>query len=134
MKKAFLIIAFFFAAASSNLALAGSQTYTSPWRKPYDEGESGFDHIDVNINSYCYLLQLSGTFYPSNSEPADNTYCHFSFYDSSDFGLIYSYLYDYNWYSSTSFSYTDSSYKYYNAVNAYANISNGSATYTVSWY
>lgn len=138
MKKALLIIALFFAFVSSNLTLASTQSYTSPWRKPYDEGESGIDRMNVNINSYCSFLQFSGTFSPSSSWPASDTYCDFSFYNidpvNSIYGHVYGYIYGAYSNSNPSFSYVDSNYNYWGVIQATMNVSNGSATFTVDWY
>jgi len=131
MKKAFLIIALLFTVFSSNIALAGYQSYTSPWRFPYYESDG--DKIDVNINSYCSYLQLSGTFYPSSSWPTGDTYCDFSFYDSG-YGSIYGYYYGIYGNSDPSFNYVNSNYTYWGVIAAHANVSNGSATYSVYWY
>lgn len=137
MKKTFLFLALLFTIVSSNLALAGSQSYTSPWRKPYDEGESGYDLMVVNINSTCSYLQFSGTFYPSSSWPATDTYCDFNFYHNNSpvqYGWVYTYIYGAYTNSNPSFSYVDTSYTYWNVIEARMNVSNGSATFTVDWY
>ena len=138
MKKALLVIALFFVAISSNFALAGSQSYTSPWRKPYDEGESGIDRMNVNINNYCSAVQFSGTFYPSSAWPASDTYCDFSFYhiDTANniYNSVYGYIYGAYTNSNPSFNYTDSNSNYWGVIQATMNVSNGSATCTVDWY
>jgi hypothetical protein len=135
MKKVILIIAMFFASFSSSVALAGSQSYTSPWRPP--SFEEGGDNMYVNVNSYSNL-QLSGTFYPSVSYPETYTYCDFSFYSysatPSNSGHIYGYIYGKYTENDPYFSYTTPNYQHWDTIFANMNVSNGYATMTVSWY
>jgi|GEM_PF-2269250 len=134
MKKAFLIIALLLVAFSSNLALAGTQSYTSPWRKPFDEGETGNDRMIVNINSYCTWFQLSGTFNPTGTWPNNDTYIDLQVYNSAGSGFPeYGYYFGPYGSNNTNISFTEYNSTWAQAL-VYMNISNGSATVTVDWY
>jgi hypothetical protein len=136
MKKSFLFLALLFTVLSSNLALAGSQSYTSPWRKPYDEGESGYDRMEVNINSFCGFFEVTGSFNPTITYPSMDTYMDLAVYNtanSSPWSPVYSYLYaSYGPYN-TSIYYSESGNTWGQAL-VYMNISNGSGNVTVNWY
>jgi hypothetical protein len=134
MKKTLLTIALLFAFFSSNFALAGTYTYTSPWRPPYFE-QSG-DGASINVNSYCSYMQVSGSFNPSSSWPASDTYCDYGFYNMGNgfYSTIYTYFYSPNQTNGPSFTYTDTNYTYYDVVRVEMNASNGSGSYTVTWY
>jgi len=134
MKKALLIIAFFFAAVTSNLALAGTYSYTSPWRPP--SFEQSDDSKAINVNAYCGLIQVYGNFNPSASWPDSGTYCDWGFYQVGNgvYNTIYTYFYSPNQTNGTSFSSEYSNYGYYDSIMVYMNASNGSGSYTVNWY
>lgn len=127
-----------FAFLSSNLAFAGSQSYTSPWRKPYYEGEEGIDQMHVNINSYCNALHISGNFNPTYTSNPNDTYFDLGAYHNPGSGGYYSgifyYLISANQPNSTSFSYGISDYSYWGTIDVYMNISSGTGTVTVDWY
>lgn len=137
MKKTFLILAMLFAFLSSNLAFAGSQSYTSPWRKPYYEGEAGIDQMHVNINSYCNELHISGSFNPTYTSNPNDTYFDLGSYNNSGSGYspaIFFYLISSNTPNSNNFSYSISDYSYWGTIDVYMNISSGIGTVTVDWY
>jgi len=134
MKKVLFVIAMVFASFSSSVALAGSQTYTSPWRKPFDEGETGLDRMIININSFCSVFELSGSFNPTGTWPNNDTYIDLQVYNSAGSGFP-DYRYYFGPYGSND---TNISFTEYNSTWAqalvYMNISNGSATVTANWY
>lgn len=135
MKKVLFVIAMVFASFSSSIALAGSQSYTSPWRFP--NYEQGGDDMYVNINTYT-AIQLSGTFYPSVSYPDSYTYCDFSFYHfnsspATAVGHLYSYIYGAWTFNDPYFSYDYPVYQNWETVAGIMNVSNGYATMTINW-
>ncbi len=133
MKKALLILVVLFASLSGNLAQAGSQSYTSPWRPAYYE--SSGDYMEVNINAYSSLLEFSGGFSPSSSWPASDTYADINAYHSgpSIFYHLYTFIYSAYGSDTRTFCHPIPDTTWY-TVLVHMNISNGVGTATVSWY
>lgn len=137
MKKVILVIALFFAFVSGNFALAGTQHYTSPWRKPYYEGETGGDIMEVNINATCSVVQISGYMSPSSTWPAYDTYLDIAAYNmasASPYTPVFNHLYGYYTSNNPSFYFSDTSNAYWGQLLIYMNISNGSTSVTVDWF
>ena len=134
MKKLFLLLIVIFATASGSFAWTGSQSL-SAWgyssTGPYP-GQNDYQWIPVNINSYCYNVEFTGSvntdWAPSGPETSsaaawiwDN--------DKNEISFIYAYPYvD----TTKSFYYGDSS-SYWGSVNVSVEAYLASISVTLRW-